>query len=190
MESSRKLEVYRTLLQEWTKKVNLIGPEAMRNLDEHIAEALEAARILDPAGEVLDVGSGGGLPAIPMAVVSPAARFHLVEADSRKWAFLKHVLRELELNAVAYGARLESLLPAFPAEMQFSLVTSRAVGKEERWVPLLHDRLAPGGRVALFEGHERAAVPGFRVAATHSLSRGEANTLTILELFHVEQSHG
>ena len=68
------LALYKQLLLTWTAKVNLIGPEARENLDEHIAEAVEAAKILQPAGDVLDFGSGGGLPAIPMAIVSPAAR--------------------------------------------------------------------------------------------------------------------
>src|SRR5437667_165023 len=79
-------------------------------------------------GNVLDFGSGGGLPAIPMAIVSPNARFHLVEVDKKKWAFLKHVARACELNAVIYGDRLARAVTQFPPELRFSLVTSRAVG--------------------------------------------------------------
>src|SRR5205085_7821194 len=88
------ISVYQRLLLTWNEKINLIGPEAKEHLDEHIAEALAAAEILKPSGDVLDFGSGGGLPAIPMAIVSPGATFHLVEADQKKWAFLKHVVRE------------------------------------------------------------------------------------------------
>src|ERR1051325_633980 len=81
------LEVYKRELLKWSAKVNLIGPEARAHLDAHIAEAVTAAELLKPQGDVLDFGSGGGLPAIPMAIVSRSARFHLVEADKKKWAF-------------------------------------------------------------------------------------------------------
>ena len=97
------LALYKSELLRWTAKVNLIGPEARANIDDHIAEAVAAAEILKPEGEVLDFGSGGGLPAIPMAIVSPEARFHLCEADQKKWAFLKHVVRECGLNSVVHG---------------------------------------------------------------------------------------
>src|SRR5215212_10159971 len=101
---------YREELLRWNQKVNLIGPEATANLDEHIAEAVAAAEILEPEREVMDFGSGGGLPAIPMAILSPKARFHMVEADQKKWAFLKHVVRECGLNSLVYGDRLARLL--------------------------------------------------------------------------------
>ncbi len=65
-----RLATYKAELLKWNAKVNLIGPEARENLDEHIEEAIAAAEALKPRGEVLDFGSGGGLPAIPMAIVS------------------------------------------------------------------------------------------------------------------------
>ena len=61
--SEPRLELYKRLLLTWNEKVNLIGPEAREHLNDHIDEALEAAQRLQPAGEVLDFGSGGGLPA-------------------------------------------------------------------------------------------------------------------------------
>src|SRR5215210_621001 len=125
------LALYKSELLKWTAKVNLIGPEARENLDEHIAEALTAAEILKPEGEVLDFGSGGGLPAIPMAIASPGARFHLVEADQKKWAFLKFAVRECELNCQVHGDRLQRLIPRLDPQQKFSLVTSRAVGYPE-----------------------------------------------------------
>jgi 16S rRNA (guanine527-N7)-methyltransferase len=184
---NERLELYKQLLLTWTAKVNLIGPEARANLDEHIAEALAAAEILKPAGDVLDFGSGGGLPAIPMAIVSPEARFHMVEADQKKWAFLKHVVRECGLNARVYGDRLARSLERFPPELRFSLVVSRAVGSPEEWLPSLRDRLEEGARVGLFQGTpEVPEIAGFERGAVHRLPRGEANYLATL-MFHVEQ---
>ena len=182
-----RLDLYKRLLLTWTEKINLIGPEARENLDEHIAEAVAAAEILRPAGEVLDFGSGGGLPAIPMAIVSPGARFHLVEADQKKWAFLKHVARECSLNAVIYGDRLQRALSRFPPDLRFSLVTSRAVGKPEEWVPSLREHLAEGGRIALFQSSPLAPdLAGFRAERAERLPRGRDNWLVTLT-FHVEQ---
>jgi 16S rRNA (guanine527-N7)-methyltransferase len=180
------LAFYKAELLKWTAKVNLIGPEAKEHLDEHLAEALAAAEILHPRGEVLDFGSGGGLPAIPMAIVSPEAKFHLVEADQKKWAFLKHIVRECGLRSQVHGDRLSRLLPRLPADLRFSLVTSRAVGNPEEWVPSLKEHLEDGARVALFQGSPDApAIAGFRSAEAVPLPRGTSNYLVVLT-FHVE----
>ncbi|MFP5245086.1 MAG: 16S rRNA (guanine(527)-N(7))-methyltransferase RsmG [Thermoanaerobaculia bacterium] len=182
-----RLALYKSELLKWTAKVNLIGPEAKEHLDEHIAEAVAAAELLQPRGEVMDFGSGGGLPAIPMAIVSPDARFHLVEADQKKWAFLKHITRECGLSSKVYGDRLARLLPRLPADLRFSLVTSRAVGNPEEWVPSLKEHLADGARIALFQGTpDVPEIAGFRRGEAVRLSRGDSNYLVTL-MFHVEQ---
>lgn len=181
------MERYRAELLKWTAKVNLIGPEAREHLDAHIVEAVKAAQILQPVGNVLDFGSGGGLPAIPMAIVSPEATFHLVEADQRKWAFLKHVVRECGLTAVVYGDRLSRALERFPPGLRFSLVVSRAVGNPEEWLPSLETHLVDGARVGLFQSTSTApTIKGFRPGETYPLPRGDANYLVTLT-FHVEQ---
>ena len=183
-----RLALYKRLLLSWNEKINLIGPEAKANLDEHIDEALAAAACLKPAGDVLDFGSGGGLPAIPMAIVSPMARFHLVEAEQKKWVFLKHVVRECELNAVVYGDRLDLALTRFPPATRFSLITSRAVGMPETWLPSLRPWMAEEGKAALFQGgRETSAISGFLPEAVWTLPRGDANYLVVLK-FHVEHS--
>lgn len=185
MAADPRLALYKQLLLTWNEKVNLIGPEAVSNLDEHIDEAVAATELLKPTGEVLDFGSGGGLPAVPMAILSPDARFHLVEADQKKWAFLKHVARECRLNAVIYGDRLQRALPRLPNNLE--LVTSRAVGRAEEWLPSLLPHLAPGSRIALFQGTRTApAVAGFVPGAVYPLPRGQSNFLVTLA-FHVEQ---
>lgn len=182
------LAIYKSELLRWNAKVNLIGPEAREHLDDHIAEAIAAAEILNPRGEVLDFGSGGGLPAIPMAILSPEARFHLVEADQKKWAFLKHVVRECGLNSQVHGDRLQRLLGRLPANLHFSLVTSRAVGAPEEWVPSLKNHLEDGARVALFQGTPEAPhISGFEAQSAVKLPRGESNYLALLT-FHVEHT--
>jgi 16S rRNA (guanine527-N7)-methyltransferase len=181
--TDRRLELYKQLLLSWNEKINLIGPEARDHLDEHIEEAVAAARLLRPHGEVLDFGSGGGLPAIPMAIVSPEARFHLVEADQKKWAFLKHVVRECRLNARVSGDRLARALTRFSPDLRFSLVTSRAVGNPAEWLPSLRGRLAEGARVALFQGtSDVPPIEGYERVGVDILPRGDHNYLVQLRV--------
>ena len=185
-----RLARYAELLRKWNARVNLAGPEAMRNLEEHIGEAVFAAQELRPEGEVLDFGSGGGLPAIPMAIASPRARFHLVEADQKKWAFLKQAVRECSLNAVVYGDRLDRVVARLDPQLQLTLVTSRAVGSPQTWIPLLEPHLAPDARIALFEGRgEPPPVRGFTRESVVKIPRGEENFLIVLRrmrTFHVK----
>lgn len=178
-----RLKIYRNELLKWSERVNLIGPEARENLGAHIDEALAAAEILKPIGDVLDFGSGGGLPAIPMAIASPAARFHLVEADQKKWAFLKHAARECGLNAVIYGDRLDRAITRFPPDLRFSLVTSRAVGNPEEWVPSLAGWLEEEGRVALFQSTPDAPAAAEAVEVFR-LPRGASNFLVTFHVKH------
>lgn len=190
-DQAAKLELYKQMLLRWGSKVNLVGPEARRNLDEHIAEAVEAGRLLSPSGEALDFGSGGGLPAIPLAILGGnGLRFHLVEADQKKWAFLKAVVRECGLNCLVYGDRLQTVVPQLEASLRFDLITSRAVGYPGTWLPLLVPRLREGGRVALFQSSPAGPeIPGLELAEAHRLCRGESNYLVVMKMFHVEQ-HG
>ena len=162
--------------------MNLLGPEARAHLDEHIGEAEEAGMILNVSGPVLDFGSGGGLPAIPMAIqAGEMARFHLVESDAKKWAFLKFVARECQLNCIVHGDRLQRVLEALDPDLRFDLITSRAVGYPEQWLPLVRKRLNARGRVALFQsGPKPPVIPDFTTGAVHRLSRGDDNFLVIL----------
>lgn len=172
------LNRYRDLVLHWSKRVNIVGPEAREHLEAHIGEAVEASEILKPSGVVLDFGSGGGLPAIPMAIVSPGVEFHLVEADQKKWAFLKHAARECELNCTIWGDRLTRALVAMPPTLRFDLVTSRAVGRPEQWVPELLGRMQVEGRFALFQSHpEPPDIKGIAHVRSHRLSRGDSNYL-------------
>ncbi|MEO8218391.1 MAG: RsmG family class I SAM-dependent methyltransferase [Acidobacteriota bacterium] len=182
MDPTTALQTYSSLLLNWSARVNLLGPEARAHLEEHIAEALEAGGILGVRGEVLDFGSGGGLPAIPLAIqAGNAARFHLVEAHAKKWSFLKYVVRECELNCIVHGDRLQRVLPTLTPGIRLNLVTSRAVGYPEKWVPLLKTRMADGGRVALFQStDEFPVIQGFEPDGMNRLSRGDHKFLATL----------
>lgn len=181
MSPEEQHERYEAALRSWSDRINLIGPEAKRHLRAHIDEAREAGDRLRPTGKCLDFGSGGGLPAIPIVIDHPESQFTLVEADQKKWAFLKHVGRECALNLRVLGDRLEDLLDRDELDGPFRFITSRAVGYPERWLPLISPSLEPDARVALFEHtSEPPKVGGFETEDVMPLSRGNENYLIIL----------
>ena len=92
------LQRYAALLVEWNRRVNLTAARTMDEVKAHLDDAL-GLLALDWAGlrEVVDIGSGGGLPGIPIAITLRQVRVTLVEASLRKAAFLQHVAGTLEL---------------------------------------------------------------------------------------------
>jgi len=113
---------------EWNRSVNLTGA---RTLEQVEAQVKDAAALLAVSWKgiqrVIDIGSGGGLPAVPLALALPQVQFTLLEANARKCAFLEHVAVVLELRNVAVlGGRAEELghLPA--VREQFDRAISRA----------------------------------------------------------------
>src|SRR5688500_2300302 len=109
------LETYYRLLATWNRKINLSGmdlaeptPEA---LDRLLIEPVVAARHAPPgAARLIDIGSGGGSPAIPFALAVPGARLLMVESKTRKSVFLREAARALEMASEVVASRFEELL--------------------------------------------------------------------------------
>lgn len=150
------LEAYFELLRKWNLKVSLtslpiqeLGDEA---LDRLFIEPLLAAKYFPHAAAVvMDVGSGGGSPAIPMKVVSPGISMRMVESKNRKAAFLREVVRHLDLKETfVESARFEELLARPELHEAADVVTMRAVRAERKALMGLQGFLKPGGSVFLF----------------------------------------
>ena len=133
------------LLLAWNEAINLTAitdPAAVARL--HVADSLAALPLLQhlPLATVLDLGSGGGFPGLPLAAVMPALRVTLVESVAKKAAFLETAVAALGLSARVdvVNARAEALLPGV-----WDVVLARAVGGLAELIELSLPLLAPGG---------------------------------------------
>jgi len=182
------LDAYLELLAVWNRKINLtalpLEPATDLAIDRLIIEPLIAVRHVGAEDRLaIDIGSGGGSPAIPMRLAAPGLRFVLVEVKSKKATFLRAVARELSLSNVevenrsAAAVLLRSDLP-----QAADLVTMRAVRADESVLKPVQELLRPGGRLFWFGASGGGDVPGdrgFRIQSTQELP-GPA-TLAILE---------
>ena len=104
------------LYREWNDKINLISRKDMENLYErHILHSLALIRVFDfPVGSrILDAGTGGGFPGIPLAIMFPDVQFHLVDSIGKKIKVVKKVAEALGLqNLTAEQIRAEQEFPA------------------------------------------------------------------------------
>lgn len=149
------LETYYRLLVTWNQKINLSGldlseptPEA---LDRLLVEPLVAAKHVAPGvARMIDIGSGGGSPAIPVALAVPGVRLLLVESKTRKSVFLREATRATGLDAEVVTSRFEELLTRPDLHETHDLLTIRAVRVELRVLMNLQAFVRPGGQMFLF----------------------------------------
>ena len=150
------------LLLEWNQRINLGGARLEEELVErHFADAFAAGTVLPQAAHLADVGSGGGLPAIPLAVLRPDLAVELFEPTAKKVAFLRTAVRTLALSGrvTVHARRVEAPLPAELAA-RFDAASSRATFDPRLWLLLGRGLVRPGGKVLVFAtGHEAPPLP-------------------------------
>ncbi len=144
-EQEAALQQYLSLLQRWNATYNLTAvrdPAAM--LTQHLADCLALIPPLQrqlPAGRLLDVGSGGGLPGVVVAALLPAVAVTCVDAVGKKMAFVRQVAGALPLpNLQAVHSRIEQLRAP-----PFDVITSRAFASLADFASLTRGHLKPGG---------------------------------------------
>ncbi len=154
-EMAERLGVYLELLERWGRTHNLVRHGGREELVvRHVLESLHGAGHLGgDRGLLVDVGSGAGLPGVPLLVARPRWRGLLVEPRTKRWTFLRLVIRELGLEAEALGCRyddpcLEGVRP--------DAVVSRALGGYGALLEWAAPRLERGGRVVLWVGANEA----------------------------------
>ncbi len=153
--AARRLLTYVELLEKWSARHNLVRFSNRRELlRRHIFEATEGLRLLGPRGRLADIGSGAGLPGVPLLACRPQWSGVLIEPRQKRWAFLQLVIRQLELDAIVINSRFE----AYEEPGKFDCITVRAVRIEDHLLNFAAQFLVPGGRLVLWsteEEHQR-----------------------------------
>ena len=135
---------------------NLVSARAKDELEtRHIPECRSFAHLLGDHGPVLDLGSGGGLPGLVIAIERPDLEVHLLEATSKKAAFLEETSQALGVSVQVHRGRAEELARGRLLGC-FEIVTARAVAPLERLVGWAAPYLAPSGRLYAIKGQRWA----------------------------------
>lgn len=143
-ETLTKLMAYQALLGKWQKSVNLVGPNTLAHFwQRHAADSAQIMRYApststtpnaapNAAKTWLDLGSGGGLPGLVLAIMlaekNPAAHMHFIESDRKKAGFLRAVIADTGLTATVHHARIEAVAAAKPPALaEIDVITARAL---------------------------------------------------------------
>lgn len=184
------MEQHYRLLLRWNAAAKLTTitdlPEVV---SRHFVESIVAVPQVGAAGaELIDIGSGGGFPALPILMLRPDLHGTLLEPATRKWAYLKAVIQETGLGArVRVLRRRVESRAALAGLGPFACLTMRAVAGLETLMGGAADGLRPGGRALFFVGSEaadsiRASLPaGLVVASTIPLPGRRSSFLMVLE---------
>jgi 16S rRNA (guanine527-N7)-methyltransferase len=141
---------YLALLFKWNKVYNLTSVrDPMQMMTHHLLDSLAAVPAFEAAQNVLDVGAGGGLPGMVLAIARPAMKVAMIDTVHKKTAFLTQVKAELELaNVTVYTMRVEQL----SVPQKFDVITSRAFADLSDFVNWSGHLLADGGQFIALKG--------------------------------------
>jgi 16S rRNA (guanine527-N7)-methyltransferase len=149
------LDLYLDLLLKWNRAVRLTGYTSKGEIRRNgIEPSLEAADLLPNRAAVLDVGSGGGIPAVPLALARPDVRWTLSEPSSRKAAFLRETSKLLSLDFDVRSVPVETLLAG--VDGPWEVVTLRALKLRKGLLRSLRGALKPGGFILFWTGGDAA----------------------------------
>lgn len=185
-----RLVVYLELLARWNRTVNLtslpVNPPTDEALARLIVEPVLAARyVLAGDRRMLDVGSGGGSPALPFQIASRIPELVMIEARERKSAFLREAVRQLGMTAIVLTGRTESFVKQPIDHKSFHLITLRAVDVTHELATWALSAAGPRGR--LFWFHSMAKYPNIFQQTRWELDTEvtlteDANRLTVMRV--------
>ena len=156
-EAAEQLGQLKDLYTEWNAAINVISRKDMDAFDErHVLHSLALVKAMKfaPGSDVLDVGTGGGFPGIPLAIVYPDVNFVLCDSIAKKIKVVRSVVQTLGLtNVIVHHGRAEEI------NSQFDFVVSRAVTRMNRFIPWVQGKMKkqsinpwPNGILALKGG--------------------------------------
>ena len=183
---------YKTHLIAWNKTHNLISKKQAQNIDYHIADSLIISPSLNK--NVLDLGSGGGLPGIPLAITNPNKEFYLIESNTKKSSFLLHTTSRLGLDNISViNQRIEKVeIKTFPESFD---IVCRAVGSTEFIISLTASLLQKKGvELNLMKTQEQfdqeRIPPGYLLKKIDKFPSKAKDKTRILVTIEAEQNNG
>lgn len=153
----QKLDLFANELLRWNKTVNLTAIRDKKQVYiKHFIDSLSLLKVIGSANTVLDVGSGGGFPCLPLAIMRPDIKICSIDAVAKKINFQRHICRKLGIsNVYAMHGRVESL----PDTERYDLIVSRAFTDIGRFVELVERLLNNCGTIILMCGPEQNSDP-------------------------------
>ncbi|MBI4208113.1 MAG: 16S rRNA (guanine(527)-N(7))-methyltransferase RsmG [Deltaproteobacteria bacterium] len=145
---------YMAEMQRWNEKMALTSiTDEKEFIVKHLLDSIALIRWFPSHTSVADVGSGAGLPGIALKIMEPSLRLYLIESQKKKSNFLRHIVRQLELdNTVVLNNRLEDLEIQSQFHKTLDRVTARALGPLNQWIPLALPLLREKGRIVWILG--------------------------------------
>ncbi len=152
-----QLTLLKSVYEEWNDKINVISRKDIDGLyEKHVLHSLSIAAVFEfkPGNEIIDIGTGGGFPGIPLAIIFPEVKFHLVDSIAKKLKVVDAVSNTLQLqNVTTQHIRAEEI-----KEKKFDFAVSRAVAPLKdlwRWSrPLLRGKSGVGSRESEVDSRE------------------------------------
>ncbi len=157
--SSRQLEIllaYVRLIQTWNKAYNLVGTsDSFELIQKHILDSLAVSPFITQ-GPVLDVGSGAGLPGIPLAIALPDISFTLLDANGKKARFMRQAVMQLQLGNVHI---VQSRVEQYQATPAAKIVLARAFAPLDKALQLLQQVCAQQAMIQIMLGVKPTSLP-------------------------------
>jgi 16S rRNA (guanine527-N7)-methyltransferase len=155
-ELAERLLLYAKELLRWNARINLTSIRTLDGVvEKHLLDSLVVARLLDKPSRILDMGSGGGIPIIPLALALPHQSFFSVDSVGKKINFQQHIKRLLGLkNLEIRCARIEDLHLTAPVWSGFDVVLARALAHTNDLLKMALPVIRPAGVVIAMKGPE------------------------------------
>ncbi|MDQ4144516.1 MAG: class I SAM-dependent methyltransferase [Actinomycetota bacterium] len=169
-ETAARLSAYEALVRRWASTLDLVAPGELERFGRrHLEDALKAAPLIDdlPPGPAVDVGSGAGVPGIPLAIAARRRAWLLLEPRRKRAAFLEEVVRDLALDHVEVRAATAG--EAASESPDHVLATARALAPPATAFRLLLPLLRPGGTAIVWVGRS-AELPPDAVLSSEGLA--------------------
>ncbi len=153
-DQARQMALHAQLLIEWNRRVNLTAiTDPMGVAVKHCLDAIAPLHLLPDEGALLDIGTGGGFPGIPLKILRPDLSMTLIDSVRKKISFVNHVIRQLKLLQIeALHVRAQSLALQEIHKARYTVIVCRALSDLKSALQLALPLLAPQGRVIAYQG--------------------------------------